>query len=188
MGGVGDIALIWNPDLGRADFSITDSDLTSEEGLRTAALLSLFTDRRANDDDELPSESGDLSGWWGDEYAEEANDLIGSRLWLLNRSKVSERLANSVENYCREALQWMVDDLVVSSIGFDSEVVSGKLLYRVELFHGDTSTPLRFEHVWEGERANWDGYPVDAAPTSANLITEAGDTLITEAGDILITE
>jgi phage gp46-like protein len=166
---------------------MANNDLASDEGLRTAALLSLFQDRRANSDDELPDSSGDLRGWWGDEFAEEGEDLNGSRLWLLDRSKVSEGLANSVENYCREALQWMIDDLVIDEVGFASEIEDGKLLYQVELFHGDSSTALRFEHVWDGEAANWDGYPVDDLEVFT-LITEGGDALITEGGDALTTE
>ena len=60
----GDIALIWNDALGAADIEIGASDLTTDAGLRTALLLSLFTDRRAEDGDVLPDNASDRRGWW----------------------------------------------------------------------------------------------------------------------------
>lgn len=182
---MGDIALVWDQTIGAADFSLTDFDLTSEEGMRTAALLSLFTDRRASAGESLPGADDDLRGWWGDEFLEDDGDLTGSLLWLLERAKMTEGLASAVESHCRQALQWMLDDFVAQEIRFDHEIRGQQLLYQVEIFHGDSSTKLQFEHVWEGEAAR--GTTIAALAANA-ILTEAGDTLITEAGDTLTTE
>lgn len=72
-------------------------DLVAENTLRTAVILSLFLDRRADDDDVLPNGSNDRRGWWADTVAPmteygiggglASGDRIGSRLWLLSREK-----------------------------------------------------------------------------------------------------
>ena len=68
--------------------------MTPEEPLVRAVLISLFTWRRANADDDLPG--NDRMGWWGDSHPPVDNDRIGSRLWLLSRAKiVPETLARA---------------------------------------------------------------------------------------------
>jgi hypothetical protein len=47
-----DLALTWSEKTGDADLSLIDSDLASDRGLETAVILSLFLDRRAEDDDQ----------------------------------------------------------------------------------------------------------------------------------------
>ncbi|MDM2726177.1 phage GP46 family protein, partial [Citrobacter sp. Cy234] len=83
--------------------------------LTRAVVISLFTHRRADPDDnaDVPM------GWWGDTWPVVANDRYGSKLWLLQRSKLTNALVNTVRNYLREALQWMLDDGVVSRIDID---------------------------------------------------------------------
>lgn len=124
---MGDFALLWDPLLGSADLLVdaVADDLESEEGLRTAVLLSLYTDRRANNDDTLPGDDSDRRGWLGDELMPDPDDRIGSRLWLLERSKVTSDMRADAENYIREALQWMIDDGVVLEVGVTTELVSG---------------------------------------------------------------
>ena len=97
-----DLALIWSAEAGLADLVIEGGGLMTEEGLRTAVLISLMTDRRARLDDALPSDDGNRRGWWGD-VAAEGNDRIGSRLWLLSRAKATtETLGhNQVDRSCK---------------------------------------------------------------------------------------
>jgi phage gp46-like protein len=97
--GLADLALVWGSS-GGGDVALVDSDLASDHGLTTAVLLSLFTDRRAEDDDTPPSgDDSDRRGWWADEFAEVEGDKIGSRLWLLDRSKRTADVALRAEQY-----------------------------------------------------------------------------------------
>jgi len=103
------------------DWSLAGPDLASDQGLLSAVLISLFTDRLAAADDELPDNSGDRRGWWGDLPLDQANtgatpDLIGSRLWLLVRQKQTQAVLNAAIGYAREALQWLIDDGVAARI------------------------------------------------------------------------
>ena len=120
-----DIRITFTDELFEGDFIFNSStqDFEYDEGLETAVMISLFTDRRANNDDELPDPSStDKRGWWGDlanPYVE--GDQIGSRLWLLERSKTLATVPQLAKQYAREALQWMVDDGVAVKIEVDSE-------------------------------------------------------------------
>lgn len=135
-----DIALTWDPVTGTADWSLTDGDLTSDNGLKSAAIVSLLTDARADAGDELPGDDDGVRGWWGDEFAEIPGDTIGSKLWLLERSKLGEGLASTVETYCREALQWSIDDGEVQHIDFEYEIKGEHFYFAVDLIQVKGST------------------------------------------------
>ena len=152
--GMGDLALVWEPTAGSADLAIDAEleDLLEEEGLRTSALLSLFCDRRAEPDDELPDGTSDRRGWWADEFAEVENDLIGSRLWLLDRSKRLGNVPVRCEEFVREALAWFLEDIVASEVEVVAETDGDRLAYLVTLHRPDAApVSFRFAHVWEAE-------------------------------------
>ena len=99
----------------RGDWAVANGSLVAGADVETAVLISLFTDRLALADDEIPDAPqvgiADRRGWWGDQ---DSNYLIGSRLWLLDRVKGPLNVAQRAEDYAREALQWMLDDGVVA--------------------------------------------------------------------------
>jgi phage gp46-like protein len=145
-----DLALVWQR--GNADLAILDSDLASDVGMETAVMLSLFTDRRAVDDDEPPSgDPDDRRGWWADEFSAVEGDRIGSRLWLLDRAK---RIADTdlrAKEYVLEALNWMIEDGVVETLDVTVEASGANLLIAVTLQRpGREAQTLRFGHVWDG--------------------------------------
>jgi phage gp46-like protein len=104
-------------DLGRAPPGLAEDD-----GLETAVILSLFTDRRAEDDDIIPDGTADRRGWWADAWPEIAGDRIGSRLWLLSREKQRREVLNRAREYAREALAWLVADGIARAIEVEAEI------------------------------------------------------------------
>jgi len=146
-----DLALTWDAVAGAADLSLIDSDLASDRGLETAVLLSLFIDRRAQPDDQPPSgDDTDRRGWWADQFAAVEGDLIGSRLWLLDRSTLTAETSRRAEEYVREALAWALVDRVASSIDVTIETTKNALLIGVTL-QRPARDPLsfRFAHTWD---------------------------------------
>ena len=144
-----DLALRWNNDTGSADLVVAAGDLVVDDGLQTAIIISLFTDRRAADDDVLPQPGGDRRGWWGDTYAQIPGDLIGSRLWLLEREKDLPAVLARAQEYAQEALQWLLDDGVASSIVVTAS--SPKLNWCslvVALQRPSGPTRSRFDFAW----------------------------------------
>jgi phage gp46-like protein len=96
------------------DIEIKNNDIVQDDGLETAVIISLFTDKRVGIE-ELPPLETDRAGWWGDMFADLENDEVGSKLWLLAREKQTSQTLTRVIQYCKEALQWLVDDDVAES-------------------------------------------------------------------------
>jgi phage gp46-like protein len=107
-----DIKLLYDAVTGEFDVGISNGDLVSEEGLETAVIISLFTDRWAEGDINT-EQKRDRRGWWADETLPE-NDHLGSLLWTYGRQKITS--LDAIEDTAREALQWMVDDGVASAV------------------------------------------------------------------------
>lgn len=100
--------------------------LNLKAALTRSVLISLFTWRRAADDDALDDE--ERFGWWGDSFPSVADDRIGSRLWLLRRVKLTRQTQLDAEFYAREALQWLIDDGHCSAIEIQSERLDAQRL------------------------------------------------------------
>lgn len=121
----------------------------TDDGLETAVLISLFTHRRAEPDDILPGGDQDRQGWWGDAYADVVDDKIGSRLWLLRRSKASQDVVNAAKRYAEEALAWMLDDGVASAIVVTAErILSIVLALRIEITR-NLDPASKYTALWE---------------------------------------
>lgn len=136
-----------------ADLAIEADDVATDAGLETAILLSLATDRRAADEDPLPTGSGDKRGWWADQFADVDGDLFGSRLWLIER-KVTTDVETVAIGYAEECLRWLIDDLVADAVEVDATYADGVLRFAIVIARptGDRVS-FRFDHVWEGQLA-----------------------------------
>lgn len=143
-----DVASIWSN--GQADWAISGPALAADDGLQTAVVLSLFTDRLAELTD-LPEGAG-RRGWWGDAYADVDGDRIGSRLWLLAREKLSQQTLTKAAGYAREALQWLVDDGVASAVNVQAELQPPeRLALQVQIVRSAQPVVIyRFEAFWKG--------------------------------------
>jgi phage gp46-like protein len=133
------------------DIGLSGADLAKDDGLRTAVVVSLFTDRRADPDDPLPDGSDDRRGWWADAYADVDNDLIGSKLWLLSRAKQTRETARKIETYARESLKWLIDDGVAGAVSVSAEWLRmGVLAMEIEIKRPDGSRlNFTFKNFWE---------------------------------------
>ena len=93
------------------------ADMT--DSLSRAVVISLFTWQRASQSDEVDNDQ--RMGWWGDTFAENKGDKIGSKLWLLLRQKVTEETINRAQEYAFDALKWLIDDGICSDITVNVE-------------------------------------------------------------------
>ncbi len=150
-----DLALLWNDALFGADLALVDGQLVTDDGLRTAVIISLFTDRRAGPDDELPEDGADRRGWWGDDIAEMPGDLIGSRLWLLRRAKFTSANINRARDYAREALAWLVEDGVAASVEVEAAGIRPDTLAIGATIVRPGSRNVRFDFTWDATAASF---------------------------------
>ncbi len=146
-----DIALTW--DDYAADFGITENDLTTDEGLETAALLSLYTDRGMDPGDVLPEGLSEYRGWWGDAHPVIAGDRIGSKLWLLSRSKDTPQTRALAEQYAREALAWMIEDRVSDLIEVQAVIPRVGILGLLVTIYRPKADPVsfRYSRTWDSQ-------------------------------------
>lgn len=128
----------------------TESTLSDfcDDDLRRAVFNSLFSWARASDSDSLPGDS--RRGWWGDTYSDVNGDHFGSKLWLLARSKLTEKALQDAKTYAEDALRWMVDDHVAESVSVTAERGGmGQLNLNVVIKRPDQATlNLQFQNVW----------------------------------------
>ena len=192
------------------DWIMEGPDLLSEEGLATAVLISLFTDRLADADDAIPGAPpiatkgpADRRGWWGDTPADPTaatgpSALTGSRFWLRAGWPATDKTVRQIELDAREALQWMVDEKVAQSI----DVMTWWSAHDVISLHvsiaqrGAQGKPELFEYdyVWSPTMAIA-GDPAQMAAAESAILLEAhlqtsGTTsyLATEDNSLLIDE
>lgn len=144
-----DITTVWNISQSRGDWVLAGASLQSGDDLATAVYISLFTDRLATSSDVLPDASGDRRGWWGDL---DNTVPIGSRLWLLARSKLLPAVAVTAKGYIAEALKWLVDDGVVAAVQVDTALVAAPpmLTAQITLQQSNGATrALAFQWAWD---------------------------------------
>jgi len=127
------------------------NELTDEQRralYRRAIFISLFSWRRAEDGD-LPGEE-DQRGWWGDSFPSFANDLTGSRLYLLQRRTITQQTLRDAKDYADEALQWLVDDGHAAQVSVTVERNAReavRMLVEVDLL-ADDPLVLEIDDVW----------------------------------------
>lgn len=135
-----------------ADLALDGAGLATDGGLETAVILSLFTDRRADADDVLPSPGGDARGWWGDVVPLAPDYLLGSRLWLLSREKQTTLVLERARVYAAEALAWLVTSGAASSV----QVVASNPTMGVLALHIAIDAPQSgaktYTYQWEAMR------------------------------------
>ena len=147
-----DARAVYDPDLLSADITLDGGLLATDEGLETAIIVSLFTDRRALADDELPAGAGDRRGWWGDALPSAEGDRIGSRLWLISREKIAADAVARAREYGEEALQWLIEDGIAAAVEVFAEVSAPGTLGFLATIHrpGGDAVSFRYHSAWEG--------------------------------------
>lgn len=111
-----DLAIGWDADELLGDLLVRDNDLATDECLRSAVFISLFTDKRATLEDLGDDDEADLRGWWGDSYPSVPGDQLGSHLWLLERELQTPAVLDRARSYARDALAWLLEDEIATRV------------------------------------------------------------------------
>lgn len=136
-----------------SDYAMSGMLLEADNGLDTAVILSLLTDRRANDDDAIPGGVDDKRGGWMDTFLDVEGDQFGSRLWLLERAKLLPETVNRVRDYCYEALAWMIKAGIAKAVNVTASIMRhhpvGIIAAIIEIVKPDgTTTRYQFNDLW----------------------------------------
>ena len=142
-----DISLLFDDATMSGVFSIQGGDLRKDSDLRTSILVSLFSDARALESDQIPDGSLDPRGWCGEVFSKVS---IGSRLWLLDRSVLTDEVVKKVKDYISEALSWMVTEKVASRVNVRAERYKNHgVIASIEIYRNKRN--VQFELVWKQE-------------------------------------
>lgn len=142
------IGLSWQNLLSRGDITIQHDGLSLDDGLVTLVLICLFTDARADVDEELPDGSGDLRGWPGDTFSDSP---WGSKLWLLEREKLTESVRLRVEDYARLSMQPLLRAGYVRTADVSATIAAAdRINFTVALTRPDKSLlTIQLSRRWE---------------------------------------
>lgn len=178
-----DIDTVWSNERADngGDYALAGLDLQKGSDLMTAILISLFSDRQARASDDLPDGSTNRRGWWG--TSGESVEL-GSRLWLLDRSKLTAEVGQQAQEYAAEGLQWMIDDGVVAGFEMSTEIrLPQTLILSIKAYRTlNGTTSKNYAWTWTGPAI----YPPQPSGGGRSpLVTETGITLVTEDGTII---
>lgn len=138
------------------DLVISGLDLARDDGLETSVIISLFSDRRATAEQIPPGQpQDDKRGYWGDVRTAIEGDQTGSLLWLLSREKQLPQTLARAEQYCREALAWMVEDKIATRIEVAATFISqGWMLLTIDIYKPDgNAASYRYNYEWAAQAA-----------------------------------
>lgn len=140
--------------VGQFGVQLSGNDLLADDGLETAVIISLFSDRRLPDGQQPNDGTDDPRGWWGD-IGDADGVLLGSLMWLLWREKMLPETVARARDYCRQALQWMVDDGIARTVTVTAERAGVyQISVGIEIIRpkGDA---LRYAYLWDGQVAKF---------------------------------
>lgn len=95
--------------------AVVNADM--QDSLSRAIVISLFSWKRADENDIYDKELG-RQGWWGDSLND---DKIGSKLWQLLRNKITTETIYQAEEMVFDALKWLIDDGICTDISVSVE-------------------------------------------------------------------
>lgn len=114
------------------DLLYANGGIEADGGLKTAVLISLFSDAR----------DSNQRGWWGGE--------IGSKLWTLQNAKRSAETLKKAQEFAQEALFWLIEEKIykkaIVSAAYDNY---GRLMLSVDLQKHDGNA--RFDFLWRND-------------------------------------
>ena len=131
---------------------VNENGLQTDDGLETAVIISLFSDKRATETElrDAGLKQDHLGGWWGDSFPEIDGDVLGSKLWLLQRATRTQATLDLAELYAADALQWLLTDKVAQTVTSTASFfgTTGLLIIAIEIQRPDKLQP-KWSRVWQ---------------------------------------
>lgn len=120
-------------------------DIKSEDQLDTAIIVSLFSDGRASPG-EIPAPHL-RRGWIGD--LESVDNPIGSKLWLLDQSRLTNKVTARASDFAQRALEWMIRDSLATRVTAGAFVDRFKMILRIDLRKPNSAAESKSFTLWE---------------------------------------
>ena len=140
------------------DLSLASSpawgQLELEDGFRSQVILSVLTDRLAEDSDDVPQSDHpafpERRGYWGDFLSPLGlDDRYGSRLWLLEGHALNDETRARARSYVLESLAWLESE-GIGVVTVETRVPSrGVLEIFITITDATTRLDRRYAIQWE---------------------------------------
>ena len=151
----GDIRITFDVNEQFVDMILADRDVDRDDGLETAVLITLLTDKHADLGDPLPDDSGYRGGWFGDSLPVVPDYQMGTKLWLLQRAKTVTEIPAIAKEYLLDGFKWMIEDGIVKSVDVTVERrrdLRATLAFTLSFVKPEgTSIFYRFYYNWEAQ-------------------------------------
>jgi len=122
-----------------------NGDIATDDFFDTSILYSLFGERRASPDEVVDADR--RRGWIGNEDEDFEN---GSKLWLLEQSRLTASNLSRIEDEAKKALQWLVDDgFAVAIEDVTTSLGRGKILLSVTIRRSRDKVDKRLFELWQ---------------------------------------
>lgn len=146
-----DVLIRANSD-GLYDLVIEGNEFASAGGFESAIPVSLFTDARAPA--ALVAEPQNRRGWIGNLMTATTMRQLGSILWALDQTRITQETLNIARLEAQSSLQWMVDDGVALGVLADvSRSSQGGIVVTIQIT--DTSNVVsRYQTLWRATDAS----------------------------------
>lgn len=162
----------------------TTRDFVVADGLEGAIITSLFSDRRAREDE--VTDPMKRRGWIGDLVAEVPADRFGSGLWLYEQHRMTADVAAGVRSEAEQALDWMVGEELARSVAakVTADPANRRIYLHIDLYEptggGTTRAYLLADRTRNGRLA-----AIGAEPARRTR-TPARDTAMEWDGETLV--
>jgi len=142
-----DIKLVKQADLSY-DIEVENGDFVIDDGLETALIVSLLSDRRADESQVVQPEF--RRGWIGDLVANLIGYKFGSHIWLSEQSRLTQETLNSVQDAAEKSLDWMLSSgLILKVVAKASVTSSSSILLNITVTSPDGSVSIKAFNLWK---------------------------------------
>ena len=124
----------------------SEGDIEKVNSFDTAILLSLFGSyRRASATEQ--SDPSRRRGWMGNQFQKVE---LGSKLWLLYQSRLTNQTVNRARDYLNQCLSWLVEFGYAKNVStvVRRDVQNGKMVADVTILAPDGTTNQRSFVLW----------------------------------------
>lgn len=123
----------------------SDGDFEQVDNFDTSILLSLYTDKRAESSE--VGEARKRRGYIADQLY--TSFRHGSKLWLLDQSRLNNNVRNLAKTYTSESLQWILDDGYLENINVQT-IIQNNNNITINIIGEDVNNSNRWSYsLWK---------------------------------------
>lgn len=146
-----DIQLLQQEGTGEFVISLENGDFKTIDSFDTSISVALFGDERA-DSSEVPAVER-RRGWWGNNFSNDPEFQLGSKLWFLNQNRRTPETLNKAITIAQNALEWLVVDEHAESVKVLGAFTENGIGLTITIFRSNAVTETRFFDLWNNSGA-----------------------------------